>query len=83
MAMAGGVKLTPISVRVNAETRERIDRAAEAAGQSRSEWLLDAVLVALAITDDANQPKVVADAYPQRVGARMRMPPGRTYDGRF
>lgn len=81
--MAERVGQSIVSCRVDEATRDAIDRAAREAGQSRAEWISDAIRYGLAIVEHARMPKVVRDAIPERVGnSRMRMPPGRTFERR-
>lgn len=74
------VKATVLSTRVQPETLARVDAAAAAAGQTRSQWLTDAVALALAIEVEDKMPARVREALPRQTRRGVRLPTGRTFD---
>lgn len=72
--------LKVISARMSAETVEQVDRAAQVAGVSRSDWVAAAILNALDAEADFKTPAVIREAMPQRTRMGMRLPGNRTYD---
>ena len=70
---------TAVTIRVPEQTNERLVKAIERAGCSKTEWILEAIEWALERDEVHHVPKAIMAAMPRRMGDRMSMPEGITY----
>lgn len=65
-----------ITFRLPEEVNERLERSVAKIGGTKSEWIVDAIEIALEREEQRPMPAAIARALPRRVGDRMIMPEG-------